>query len=334
MKKIVLITGAAGFIGSRLAHKLWKEGFDVVCVDNLSYGHKSNLQFKDKQFILIEGDIRDTEMLTEVFKQNCIFAVCNIAGIAPLPDCQSRPVEALETNVEGFVNLLEMSREFKVEKIIQASTNAIYENEKQFPVSEKSFSTVPTLIYPVTKYCAERFAQSYAECYGMNISCLRFANVYGPGMDMYRKQPSFVSYVIRELLGGRRPVLHSTGTQKRDYIYVDDLTELIFRCLVSESRYGFETLNCSSGMNYSVSEIYNQVKNSLGSNLEPVFTEAENYWKGYSNIQDLKKEVLMREVNKETLCDSSLAFERYGWKPQTTLKEGVENILRDFIPVP
>lgn len=196
----VLITGAAGFIGSQLAHRLWKDGAELILIDNFSYGSKDNLMFEDHDFNseIQKVDIRDKEAIKEIFQNNKIDYVYNIAGIAPLPDCQLNPTEAIEVNLVGFVNILENSRIYGVKKVIQASTNAMYENETEFPTHEDNFKQ-PTLIYPNTKYCAERFAESYCKTYGMNVTCLRFANVYGPHIDCLRKQPPFVGYMIREL---------------------------------------------------------------------------------------------------------------------------------------
>ena len=171
----VLVTGAAGFIGGQLMHALWKNGHTAIGVDNYSYGSADNLHFDDHDFSadVIKMDIRDKEGMKALFEQEKFDIVYNIAGIAPLPDCQSDPVEAVS------VNTLENARRTGVKHVIQASTNAMYENETEFPTVESKFNP-PTLIYPNTKYCGERFCQSFADTYGMNITCLRFANVYGP----------------------------------------------------------------------------------------------------------------------------------------------------------
>ncbi|HJD21037.1 MAG TPA: NAD-dependent epimerase/dehydratase family protein, partial [Candidatus Gemmiger faecigallinarum] len=226
----VLVTGAAGFIGGQLCHALWKRGDAVVGIDNFSYGNLDNLRFEDHDFgpDVLRMDIRDREKLPELFEKERFDVVYNIAGIAPLPDCQSDPVEAVSVNTLGLVNLLELCRRHGVKHLVQASTNAMYENETEFPTVEDKFNA-PTLIYPSTKYCAEQFCRSFAETYNMNVTCLRFANVYGPHIDCLRKQPPFVGYMIRELYYGRVPEFHSDGNQRRDYIYVDDLIDLALR---------------------------------------------------------------------------------------------------------
>ena len=185
----VLVTGAAGFIGGQLMHALWKNGHTAIGVDNYSYGSADNLHFDDHDFSadVIKMDIRDKEGMKALFEQEKFDIVYNIAGIAPLPDCQSDPVEAVSVNTLGLVNVLENARRTGVKHVIQASTNAMYENETEFPTVESKFNP-PTLIYPNTKYCGERFCQSFADTYGMNITCLRFANVYGPHIDCLRRE--------------------------------------------------------------------------------------------------------------------------------------------------
>lgn len=325
----ILITGAAGFIGSQLLYKLVKENNTVIGIDNYSYGHADNLLFDETDYsgYVINGDIRDKELLNELFKNNSFDYVYNIAGIAPLPDCQSNPTEAIDVNVNGFVNILELSRKYGVKTVIQASTNAMYENETKFPTTEK-FNNLPTLIYPNTKYCAERFAQSYADTYGMNICCVRFANVYGPHVDCLRKQPPFVGYLIRELYYDRVPVFHSDGQQARDYIYVDDLTDLLVK--VQKCK-GFDTVNCSTNSSYSVREIYDIARMIMHKDIEADYVDAQNYWIKYPELYGgaygIKQSILNHEVNKYSKCDNTHAHKKYGWQPKVDIRTGMRNMI-------
>lgn len=325
----ILITGAAGFIGSQLAHRLWKEGASLILIDNFSYGSNDNLTFEDHSFVdeVINADVRDRKAMESIFKSNKIDYVYNIAGIAPLPDCQINPCDAIDVNMTAFVYLLELSRQYGVKKIIQASTNAIYENETEFPTSENNFKQ-PTLIYPNTKYCAERFAESFCKTYGMNVTCLRFANVYGPHIDCLRKQPPFVGYMIRELYYDRVPVFYSTGEQRRDYIYVDDLIDL---AILVQQHVGFDCVNVSSNQNYSVNEMYSIAQKILGKDIKPEYANTSHYWVKYPQLYKgkypIKNEILEHEVNKYSLCDNSYAFKKYGWKPKTDIEKGLKSVI-------
>ena len=327
----VLITGAAGFIGSQLAHRLWKDGVDLILIDNFSYGREDNLTFEDHDFRdeIIKMDIRDKEGIKSLLEKGDVDYIYNIAGIAPLPDCQLNPQEAIDVNLTGFVNLLENGRIYGVKKVIQASTNAMYENETDFPTKEDSFNP-PTLIYPNTKYAAERFAQSYCDTYGMNVTCLRFANVYGPHVDCLRKQPPFVAYMVKELYYDRTPIFHSTGEQRRDYIYVDDLIDLAIAVQNSE---GFDAVNVSTNQNYSVNEMYQLAQEIMGKKIPQDFADDSHYWEKYPGLYDgkypIKESILNHEINKYSLCDNTYAKEKYGWEPKVSMREGLSRLIEE-----
>lgn len=328
----VFITGAAGFIGSQLAYKLWKSGDEVTLLDNFSYGFDDNLIFEDYDFRdeIIHGDIRNVELLNFLFKEEQFDYVYHIAGITPLPDCQMDPAQAVEVNVQGTVNILEAARKFGVKKVIFASTSAVYENNTDFPSVEGNV-VPPTLIYPSTKYTAEQFCKSYAECYGMNITCMRFANVYGPHLDCLRTQPPVIGYMIRELYYGRPVQLHSGGNQRRDFVYVEDLVELLR--LVQEGA-GYDVVNVSTGETVSINELFDVVSELMGkSEVKPEFFEANHFWHRYPNLYDgayrISEKVLAHEVNKYTQLSNQHAFNKYGWKPQVSLETGVQKTI-DF----
>ena len=203
----------------------------------------------------------------------------------------------------------------------------MYENCTKFPTFEDDFP-LPTLIYPNTKYCAERFAQSYCDTYGMNICCVRFANVYGPHVDCLRKQPPFVGYLIRELYYDRTPVFHSNGKQSRDYVYVDDLTDLLEKV---QSCKGFDTVNCSNNKSYSVRDIYDIAQNIMNKHIPAEYVDSSNYWKKYPELYigsySIKPEVLDHEVNKYSLCDNTHGFTKYNWKSKIEIEEGMKRMI-------
>jgi UDP-glucose 4-epimerase len=325
----IMITGAAGFIGSQLAYAFWTRGVNIILVDNFSFGHEDNLVFPDVDLRsrVFNLDIRDKSGIKKLLIENQIDYIYNIAGIAPLPDCQLNPKEAIDVNVSGFANILEMARLCGVKKVIQASTNAIYENEKIVPFSEESTS-LPTLIYPNTKYAADIFAKSYCDTYGMSVSCLRFSNVYGPHIDCLRKQPPFMAYMVRELYYGRQPVFHSNGEQRRDYIYVDDLIELALSVRNSE---GFDIVNVSSNKSYSVNEIYELAQEIMGVKINAKFASDLHYWEKYPELFEgvfpMSSNIIKDEINKYTQTDNSYAKLKYSWSPKVSLRDGLTKLI-------
>ncbi len=322
----VLITGAAGFIGSQLAYRLWKDGDELVLIDNFSYGREDNLIFDEVDFRgkVLKIDIRDRDNINELFKKDHFDYCYHIAAITPLPDCQTDPSTAVEVNVMGTVNILEAGRKYGVGKIIFASTSAVYENTNEFPSVEDRVA-FPSLIYPNTKYTAECYCRAYADVYGMNIVCMRFANVYGPHLDCLRTQPPVVGYLIREFFNDRSPVLHSDGTQKRDYVYVEDLIDL---CVKVQQGEGFDIVNVSTNTVLSVNELAITVARLMHKeDIEIKYTDSGNYWKNYPDLYKgayrISDEALNHEVVKFTRLDNSHAKNKYGWEPKINLEVGL-----------
>lgn len=329
MRKI-FITGAAGFIGSQLAYYFWKKVDKVTLLDNFSYGLEDNLIFPEYDFRneIIRGDIRNRKLINQLFEEHQFDYVYHVAAITPLPDCQMNPSEALDVNVTGTVTILEASRIYGAKKVIFASTSAIYENNADFPSVETNV-VPPSLIYPSTKYVAEQFCRSYVDVYKMNVTCLRFANVYGPHMDCLRIQPPVVGYMIRELFYDRHPVLHGTGEQRRDFVYVEDLIRLCELVLQDE---GFNIVNVSTSMTLSINELMTLIAKLMGKEkLLPEYNDSINFWHNYPNLYKgaypISEDAVEHEVTKYTELSNDYAFKKYGWKPEVSIEEGIKKTI-------
>jgi UDP-glucose 4-epimerase len=327
MAKIVL-TGGAGFIGSQLGKSFVDAGHDVVMLDNMSYGYLDNLVIEGRPFGRFVGfDIRDPDLIKHFAGAEFVF---HFAGISALPVCQEKPQYAMDVNVGGTANVLEAARLAGVRRVIFASTAAIYENNTQFPTKE-SDPVCPSLTYAISKFQAEQLCRAYGELYGMEIVVLRYFNVYGPHQDFMRQSPPLMSYLIRELLHGRQPVLHSDGTQRRDCIYVDDVNRLNTLCMTHPRATG-QTFNVGSGVATSVDEVFKIIAKAMGSRLTPIYRPAKNFWDGYTKLfqgqYPLKAEVVEREVRKYSLCDTSKAQELLGWKAEVPIEEGLARTAR------
>ena len=327
----ILITGAAGFIGSQLAYRLWKTGEEVVLIDNYSYGSDDNLIFDDKDFRneILKMDIRDISGLEELFSKEAFDYVYHIGAITPLPDCQNMPAEAVDVNVRGTTIILDMVRRHGVKKMVFASTSAVYENNSDFPSVETKVEA-PSLIYPSTKYAGEQFCKAFSDAYNIPIVCLRFANVYGPHIDCLRTQPPVMGYIIRELFLGKSPILHSTGNQERDFVYVDDLVDLAIRVLKAEN---FDVVNVSSGKTVTINQVYEIIAKTMDLDIKPVYEKVEHFWANYPELYQkpypIKSELLEHEVLKYTCLSNKHAFDEYGWEPRVSMEEGIKNTV-DF----
>ncbi len=323
MSRKVVITGAAGFIGSQLGLHLHGEGFDVHLLDNLRYGYRENLVIDGRPFGTFHMmDIRDPDLARVFDGADTVF---HLAAISALPVCQSEPFEAIGVNVGGTANVLEAARRSNVRRVIVASTSAVYENSKHFPCREDDAIT-PTLLYSVSKQQAEQLCRSFWLDYGLEVVVTRYYNVYGPQQDIKRKSPAFVGYVIRELLANRAPLLHSNGEQRRDYVYVDDVNAMNIACMDHPAAPG-ETFNVASGESWSVAEMYSTIAELLHSELSPVYRPADLFWEKYGELftgpKPLKVAKLAAEVDKFSLGSTFHAETVLGWKARTKLADGL-----------
>ena len=291
----VLITGAAGFIGSNLADYLLCLGHRVIGIDDLSYGVfsqiPSNVDFH-------QLDIR-SENIFPLF--NGVDTVFHLAAKNSVCDCKLDPVATTDINVVGTTNVFEASCQSKVPLVVYAESAAIYENVNIYPTPETKES--PQSYYAVSKYCNALFAKAYNRFYGMNTVGLRYFNIYGARQD-YRKQiPPVMSAFIIKLLQGERPLIYGDGSKLRDFLHVDDLNA--FHSLLMQSRLeGHHTFNVGSGVNYSVSQIYSLIEEILQTGITPIYRP------------DMPGEA------ETSLADISKA-KSLGWEPKIDIHQGL-----------
>tara|TARA_Y100000287_G_C14213093_1_gene351965 strand:- start:648 stop:1643 length:996 start_codon:yes stop_codon:yes gene_type:complete len=324
-----IITGGLGFIGSHMYDRIKKTTDNkVLLLDNLYSGHISNIKNLEKDdFINI--DIRDKELIN-YFDENDI--VIHLAAISSLPECQNNPIMAYDVNVNGTLNVLEICRKKNISKIIFASTSAVYENNINFPVKETD-DISPTLIYSMSKYCCEKLCKSYIKNYNLNINIIRFFNVYGGNQDFRRTSPPLTSYIINCILTHQDIILHSDGNQSRDYIYVEDLLNLIFK--VIDYKKNGKVFNACSGELISVNKIFDLISNNLNSNVKPRYTDASNFWNKYDNItkgnNPLRKEIIVKEVKKHTYGDNTYSKKELNWEIKFNYTEGIAHMIKSYL---
>lgn len=319
----ILITGGAGFIGSQLGLYLVKKGHDVIPLDNLKFGYLYNFA-KNRKLLsnFIKMDIRNPKL--DKAMQN-IDVVFHIAAIISLPGCNNDPCEAFSVNVAGTANVLEMARISDVKKVIFASTSALYENVKTPPFTE-SMGVKPTLMYALSKKAAEDICNSYQKMYGMDITILRFFNVYGPHMD-YRPPSYLISYIIGCLLRKEAPVLHSNGKQARDFVYVSDAVRMCEIAMTNKNAKN-GLFNVGSGKIITVQEIFEILAKLLGKqNIKPIYRDPKLIWEKFPRQLKgkfpINTALLEKEVNKLTLAAIHKAHEQLNWKPQINIQQGL-----------
>ncbi len=327
----ILITGGAGFIGSEFAKFLLLKGNEVKILDTLEYGYRDN--FEDNEYLVknfILDDIRSKDF--NKYLKN-IDIVVHLAGISALPECEANPTKAIDINITGLTNVLNACRSSNVKKIIFSSTSAVYENNNPNDIYTEDMIVYPNLIYSTTKYMAEQICKSYSQNYDMNIIICRFFNIYGPHQDFKRKYPPFTSYLIREIVNGIKPTIFNTSNVKRDYIYVDDLMEYMYRMINSEKQYNSEIFNLCSGEGYSALEIADIIFKTLNKNIEYNSGNPNSFWDKYEELFDknynLSRKRIEKEVFKNAIGSNVKANNEFNYIPKTKIIDGIKHII-DF----
>jgi UDP-glucose 4-epimerase len=300
MGKCVVISGAAGFVGSNLAKRLLDRGYTVKGIDNLSAGTLENV---DQRAEFHEADIRNPEIYPLFDGAEAVF---HFAAKTCLPECVNHPLEAASINVLGTLNVLEAARRAKVPKFIYADTSAEYEGIFEFPTREEKIR--PVGVYAASKHGGATFCESYRELYGMNVTILRYFNVYGPAQDWRRVIPPVMSSFIIRLLRGDRPIIYGTGEKRRDFVYVDDVNDFHLTVLEDQRSSG-RIFNVGSGTNFSINEVYQLVEDHLRTGLRPVY---QSELPGEAEI---------------TLADLTAA-RSLEWKPRVEINEGLSRTIQ------
>ena len=299
MQKRIVVTGNAGFVGSNLARHLLNSGHAVVGLDDLSAGTLENV---DTRVEFHQMDIRDPKVYGLVQGADTIF---HLAAKASLTDCLAHPLEAAGVNTVGTLNMLEAARQAKVRKFIYADTSAEYEGITDFP--QKEDRVLPIGVYAASKHGGYAFCESYRRLYGMNITVLRYFNVYGPAQDWRRVIPPVMCSFIIRMLRGERVVIYGTGEKRRDFIYVDDVNDLHLVVMDNERSEG-KVVNVGTGTNLSVNEVFRLVEDQLKTGLAPIYKP------------DLPGEA---EI---TLADIGTA-KSLGWSPKIEVNEGLRRTI-------
>lgn len=240
----VLITGGAGFIGSHLADRLIQDGHAVTILDNFSTGKRENLRGAAACARLIEGDVRDQDAVRDAIKG--MDALVHLAAVASVQASMQDPLGTHATNLGGTLNGLLAAADSGVSRVLYASSAAVYGDEAPVPVLE-SVAPAPLSPYAVDKLAGEYYLQYFARERGQNATAFRFFNIYGPRQDASSPYSGVISLFAQRLQAGLPFTIYGDGRQTRDFVYVDDLVDILVQALARHDLSG-AVLNVGAGV--------------------------------------------------------------------------------------
>jgi UDP-glucuronate 4-epimerase len=325
----ILVTGAAGFIGFHLSKRLLREGWQVIGIDNLNDYY--DVQLKKDRLKILESEagfafhiteLSDTQAVSRLFEREGFEYVVNLAAQAGVRHSLKDPYAYTRSNIDGFLNILEGCRHHDVKHLVYASTSSVYGANKNMPFSVGDNVDHPISLYAATKKANELMAHSYSALYSIPVSGLRFFTVYGPW-----GRPDMALFLFTKAILEHKPIdVFNYGEMKRDFTYVDDIVEGIFRLIpkAPEKDSQWDAMHPDPASSFAPYRLYN-----IGNN-QPValmdFIEAiENELgiKAEKNLMPLQDgDVTETYANVDHLIDA------VGFKPETSIETGIRNFIR------
>jgi len=301
----VMVTGGAGFIGSHIVDAMLAAGHDVCVVDDLSTGHRENV---DPRARLYEVDIRDEAALEAVFAQEEPEVISHQAAKANVRESMVRPVLYAEVNILGSLNILEAARHHQVRKIIYAYTGGAVYGEPEYVPADEDHPINPLDPYGASKHQVEHYLYIYGRHYGLDYTVLRYPNVYGPRQDP-EGEAGVIAIWTGRMLKGRSTIVYGSGEQERDFVYVGDIARANVLAL---DKGGGEIINLGSSIGTSINEVFDLLQRYTGYTQERTHGPAK------------QGEVLRSFITHEK------AERLLGWLPTVSLSEGLERTVDHF----
>ena len=305
----ILVTGAAGFIASRVARKLLENGESIVGVDNINdyydkklKHHRLNELKEFPNFTFYKTDIENMEALSDVFLKHKIDKIINLAARAGVRYSIKNPHVYLATNAHGTLNLLELMREHSIQKMVLASSSSLYAGQKM-PFTEDLSVNTPISPYAVTKKAAEVLAYSYHYLFGLDITVLRYFTVYGPAGRPDMSYFRFIKWIDE----GKELILYGDGEQRRDFTYVDDIVDGTIKAL---KPIGYEIINLGNNHPHNMLEMISIIEKGLGKKAE------------------IKHMPVQKADATATWANITKAKRLLDWEPKVSLEEGIEKTIQ------
>ena len=330
---LILVTGAAGFIGSNLARELLKRGDKIIGIDNLNDYYDVNLKIERlkelneyKTFTFIKMDIADKAALDELFNKYNFDVVVNLAAQAGVRYSIINPDAYVQSNLIGFYNILEECRHHPVNHLVYASSSSVYGSNKKVPYSTDDKVDNPVSLYAATKKSNELMAHAYAKLYNIPCTGLRFFTVYGPAG---RPDMAYFSFT-NKLIKGEKIKIFNYGNCKRDFTYIDDIVDGIIKVIDKAP----SKQNGEDGLPIPPYKIYNIGNNHPENLLDFVNILQEELINAKVLPSDYDFEAHKELVAMQpgdvpvTYADTSALEKDFGFKPSTPLKEGLRHFAK------
>tara|TARA_S200000501_G_C20745274_1_gene709217 strand:- start:193 stop:1173 length:981 start_codon:yes stop_codon:yes gene_type:complete len=309
MKKKIIITGAAGFIGSRLSELLVEKGYDVYAFDRYnsfnSFGWLDNSEYK-KYIKFCFGDIRDYETVYKNFKN--IDSVIHLAALVGIPYSYEAPISYIKTNIEGTYNVLEVAKKLNYKNIVITSTSEVYGTAQKIPINEKH-PLVGQSPYSASKIAADQISISYNKSFQLPVKIARPFNTYGPRQSLR----AIIPQIILQLLNSRKFIYFGNIKPTRDLTYVDDTCSGFIEILNKKKFLGKVT-NIGSKNETSVEKLIHKISRIMG------ITKKIKIERNRIRPKDSEVERLV--------CDNSFLLKNSNWKPKYTLNDGLVETIK------
>jgi UDP-glucuronate 4-epimerase len=313
--QVVLVTGSSGFIGFSLSRKLLEEGRVVIGVDSMNSYYDVNLKNARLEilkafdnFVFYKEDIQNLKALKDIFKQQKVDVICNLAAQAGVRYSLEDPFSYEKSNLEGFLNLLEIAREHEVTNFVYASSSSVYGSNKKVPFSVDDRVDNPVSLYAATKKANELMAHAYSHLFNIPCTGLRYFTVYGPW-----GRPDMALFLFTDAILNNRPInVYNYGDMKRDFTYIDDIVAGTIAAIDKPAPY--EVYNLGNSKTEQLMTLIEILERELG-------REAEK------NMMPMQPGDV-----KQTSADIQKSRDNLGFDPKTPLEEGIKKFVEWYRP--
>ena len=304
-KKLYLVTGGAGFIGSHITEALVKRGDRVRVLDNLLTGHRANLAHLNGSVEFIEGDIRDLAQTRAAVEGTHV--VFHQAAVPSVPRSVDDPQLNHDSNVQGTFNVLMAAKDAGVKRVVYAASSSAYGDTEVLPKQE-DMPPCPLSPYAAAKLFGEYYMQVFTRVYGLETVSLRYFNVFGPRQDPSSPYSGVISKFATALLTEQTPVIYGDGEQSRDFTFIDNVVDANLRASVAPQASG-HVMNLGVGRRITLNGLLEEMQKALGTNLPPEYRE--------TRTGDVR----------HSLADITRAQKLIGYEPIVHLAEGLKRTM-------